>query len=235
MLQASFYDDFGNSLNGELGWGISSLNPIPYITDKAGDVKDATVTAAKKSYSGVKTAGQYVVDKACASTRDPYIQAAMIASAAVPSGYTQAAAAGYAATGAACALLYPPGAPPMPPVPGGGTAALTQAYPMMFAKANFSVFKPKAPAAPALPSGTIAAFDAKRGGYRVAIPAGLSGPALFTEVGVQATKPAGAQLVDLKTFESETGATPWFKKPVVLGGIGLGVLALVAGGYAITR
>jgi hypothetical protein len=91
---------------------------------------------------------------------------------------------------------------------------------------------------PKVPPGTIAAFDPKRGAYRVAVPGlpGFSAPAAFTEVGTQSSPPPGAQLVDLKTFETETGtAKPWFKKPLVLGGIAAGALVLGGGAYMLMR
>lgn len=221
MLQANLYDD------NALGWGISSLNPISAAKDAAGYVKDKAVTA-----------GTWVVDKSCASTRDPKVQVAMAAAAAVPSGYTQATAAGYVATGAACAALWPQDIPAIPGPPLDPTMMDLSQFPAVkFMRADFNATKPTVYDHRVIP-GTIAAFDPKRGAYRVAVPGlpGLSAPAAFTEVSASATKPDGAQIVPLKTFEAQTGtAKPWYKKPLVLGGIAAGVLVVGGGSYLVFR
>jgi hypothetical protein len=162
----------------------------------------------------------------CAITTNPKVQLIATGTAALsPDPTTKTIAMGVTAVGAACGAFLPADLPTPAPIPKPPTL-LTK----------LTALKPSKPV---LPAGTIAAFDPKRGGYRVAVPRGLSGfgaAAAFTEVGVQSSPPAGARLVALKTFDQETGtAKPWFKNPLVLGGIGAGVVAAGVGGYFVLR
>lgn len=230
MLQASLQDNFGNSigLDGELGIGLPKVvtRSIDFVKDKASAGSDA-----------VKSAGSWVIDRTCALATDPKVQAGAAAAALYPSGYSQAGAAGVAATAAACSALRPPTFPGPPlqtlPTPWRMTASVMKPV------ASFVQRPPAAPTAPAIPAGSIATFDKKRGGFRIAVRAGLSGfgaEAAFTEVGVQSTLPANVRLVDTKTFDKETGtAKPFYKRPLVIGGIVAGVLVLGVGGYALSR
>lgn len=217
MLNVQLYGD------DDLGWPGFVDDAIDWVVDKASDAGGA-----------IQDGASWVVDKACATARDPKFMAATAGAAAIPTGVSQAAAGIAAGTSAACMILVPPGGPsiPAPPVKTFPLPTLVLERQMMFRP-------PAPPAPPALPAGTIAAFDAKRGGYRVAVPSGLAGfaaAASFTEVGTQASLPKGARLVDLVTFKKDTGnEPPWFKRPMVLGGIGLGVLVLAGGGYMALR
>jgi hypothetical protein len=246
MLQANLYDariDDDFDLGGDLGW----WNPVDTAKDVGGFIKDKTVAAAEATYSGVKTAGQWTVDKVCSSTMDPKVQAAAAGAALVPSGYSQAAGGAVMATGAACAAFYPADMPQPQPTPAESYVTplkmsitpVSDFYKSRMPPKTSSAPVPSAVPSPAVAPGTIAAFDPKRGAYRVAVPGlpGFSAPAAFTEVGTQASPPPGAQLVDLKTFVAQTGGDtrPWFKNPLVLGGIAAGALVLGGGAYMLTR
>lgn len=239
MLQATLQDEFGNSLSGEFdGWSSPLKKAYNATTDFVSD---------KAKSAGRATAGTYkkYLDKVCPVVNDPRVQATAAAASLSPEPYSQAAGRATQGAGMACGVLRPPKAPSygpeQNPLPSqGGTygqwppAAIAAAAAASKAhKAALTVAK-----APSLPSGSIATFDPKRGAFRIAVPAGLSGfgaEAAFTEVGTKAD-PGGALLVDLKTFEKETGtAKPFFKKPLVLAGIGAGVLVLGVGGYMLAR
>jgi hypothetical protein len=94
------------------------------------------------------------------------------------------------------------------------------------------------------PAGSIQARTAS-GSFRVAVPAsqaaGLGGPALalgaaaFFEVSPRPTAATGVRLVSEKEFDNKTGATPFFKRPLVLASIGLGVVGAGVGGYFLLR
>lgn len=220
MLKATLRDNLGNSLHGgDLG-GL-----IDFIEDFGSGL--ANLPGAIAGVPGAVAANAL---KVCDLANDPRVQTGAAVGAAIPTGVTQGAATTVAATSAGCAVLNPSPSP-LPPL----QQLPTMASSTIFRKIEF---KPR-PVAPAIPAGSIAAFDPKRGAFRIAVPAGLSGfsaaPAAFTEIGTK-SDPGGALLVDLKTFEKETGtAKPWYKRPLVLGGIGLGVVALGAGGYALSR
>lgn len=232
MLQARLYEEFGNSLGGELGisWG--------------GALR--TVSGGIASGYGYVSAGtNYVVDKTCSLVTDPRVQTAATFAAMYPDPYSQSAAAAVKVGSVACGTLRPPSAPPPPPAQ-GSSEYVSQSTPAVYSRIvgtyTSAATPTSAPRTPAIPTGSIAAYDPKRGGYRVAVPgpprlSGLAGlAAAFTEVGVQANLPPTARLVSLKTFDEETGAAkPWYKKPLVLAGIGAGVLALGAGAVVLKR
>lgn len=207
--------------DGDLGW-----QPWDAAKDAAGWIADKSRDAG----SAVYDAGSWVVDKTCSAATDPRVQGVAIASSQLPSGYTQIGAGVVMGVGGACMIFKPSGAPPPP---SGGPPLSTPSTLSLNLFPPLVKFTP-----PALPAGTIAAFDAKRRMYRVAVPSGLSGlaaAASFTEIAAQTAPPAGARLVDLATFKDDVGERPWFKKPLILGGIGAGVLAAGVGGYLIFR
>lgn len=229
MLQATLNDSPVDEFS-DLGW----WNPVDTVKDAGSYIKKKAVSSAKASYSATKTAGAFILDKTCGAATDPKVQATAAAAALIPSGYSQAGAAGVAATGAACSVFYPSNVsiPAIPADGGGATLPLPMMMPQMFRAVTTM------PVRPAVVPGSIAAFDPKRGGYRIAVPglSGLSGPAAFTEVAVQASVPPGVQEVPLKTFETQTGtAKPWYKNPLVLGGIAASVLVVGGGGYMFMR
>lgn len=221
-------------MSGDLGFSITgSLKTAGgFISDKAGT-----------GYDAIKDAGSYVLDKTCSLVTDPRVQTVATVGAMYPSGYTQAGAGVVAAGTMACAAFGPStGQSPVQTDTGYKMLSIPAGYTSVVA-ATYTAARTSAPRTPAIPTGSIAAYDPKRGGYRVAVPgpprlSGLAGlAAAFTEVGVQANLPATARLVSLKTFVAETGAAPkpWYKKPLVLAGIGAGVLALGVGAVVLKR
>ena len=225
MRQALISDHRGSMIlqgDGELGF-----QPFDAIVD-AGEF---VIDKVKDAGGAIVDAGGWVVDKACAVAVDPKFQAAAGVTALIPSGFTQVGAAIAAGTSASCMIFKSPS------LPAGQPSPAPAPNPLLLMAGSIKL--QKAPLAPSLPAGSIAAFDPKRGGYRVAIPRGLSGfgaVPTFTEVGVQTEQPVGARLVSLDTFVKETGeAKPWFKNPLVLGGIGAGLLAVGVGGYFLMR
>lgn len=85
------------------------------------------------------------------------------------------------------------------------------------------------------PAGSITAYDPAIAAYRVAAPLGLSGTATYREVATVASKPAGAALVPLPTYQAQTGTRPWYRSWKVWAGVGLGAAAVGGGALALRR
>ena len=89
------------------------------------------------------------------------------------------------------------------------------------------------------PQGSIQAWDPKLGKWRIAVPAGslseLGAPPAYTEVAQTATQAAGVQVLKLTDWLVSTGQQPWYRTPLGIGGIVVGSLAVVAGGWALIR
>jgi len=96
-----------------------------------------------------------------------------------------------------------------------------------------------APGAPeTYPTGTITAFSAKRGVWRIAVPIGLAGLAQAThqEIAPAAQAPAGVPQVQESKLEAQTGqAAPIYTKPWFWAAVGGGVLVLGGGAYLLLR
>lgn len=212
------------------------------IKSAASSAASAVSSAGSSVASGVSSGAHAVYDgaaavaaKTCGLVSNPYMQTAAGIAATSGSPYAMTAGGAVKFANSVCGIAYPTPMP-APPIPMPGPNPLPPSY----GGPGMVQYPQPAPAQAQqkIPAGSIAAFDAKRGGYRVAIPAGgLSGPrAAFMEVGVSATKPASAQLVDLKTFDTQTGTkSSWYKNPWVLSGIGVGVVALGGGAVLMSR
>lgn len=73
----------------------------------------------------------------------------------------------------------------------------------------------------------IAAFDAKKGVYRIAVPRGVGATeATHTEVGTSATPPADARVVSIEEFKKLVGEKNVMKGILIGAGIAVGVVGL---------
>jgi hypothetical protein len=230
MLQAELRDSAGNALakyDGELdGW----------MSDAWDATKDFAQTAYEKSGDAISKAANYAWDKTkqaagayygtlCKLTSNAYVQQAAGAAMLVPDPTTQATAGLVKTAGMACNMMYPPKAPGMPAPP-----VLPTVPPGGFAP----MLPPSAMAQ--IPRGSLATLAPEKGGYRIAVPVGLSGPAAYREVGVTKTIPAGAQVVSSKDFDAQTGAKkPLTQRPLFWGAVAVGTVAVVGGGYMLAR
>ena len=101
-----------------------------------------------------------------------------------------------------------------------------------------------------LPAGSITAFSTKTGMWRVAIPVGTTMPpqtsgladifglgadATFTEVPAVASPPPSATQVPENDFETKTGTTPLFKKPLFWVAVAGGLIVLGGGAMLLFR
>ena len=122
----------------------------------------------------------------------------------------------------------PPPAPGMPP---GGVQTRVGVYTGAISPAS---------GVASYPPGTITAFSAARGAWRIAVPkgAGLGGAQLgqgFTEVGSQKAQPAGATVIPENMFDKETAGKPWYKNWKYLVPIGVGVVGVGTGAVWLAR
>jgi hypothetical protein len=100
------------------------------------------------------------------------------------------------------------------------------------------------------PEGTIAAFDATVGQYRIAIPVGTQLPTQLgafgaldlgatepthNEVALDLTVPPQVPVVPLRTLQIQTGTLPLHKNPKFWIAIGVGVVVVSGGGYVLYR
>lgn len=206
-------------MQGELG------GPFDFI----GDIVSAPVDAVKWVAGGIK-------DVTCGIATSGVGRLA--STGAMASGNPYGIAAGAAGMFAAnmCAS-GDSGAPPPTPAPGGSAPTS-----MFFANQVVDRYRPPSttsipPATTPPTTATIAAFVPKKGHYRVAVKAGVSGLGSplgqgYREVGTSTTPPAGAQLVPLVQYEKMV-KRPWYRRwqtyaiaggVVAAGGVGLVVL-----------
>lgn len=125
--------------------------------------------------------------------------------------------------------------PPPAPSPLPRNAVVLPFFPMKTAYPVSSTAK--------LPAGAVQART-KTGMYRIAVPtqfaSQLGGPAVslgaaFHELPPRSTPTTGVMLVSESNLESKTGTQPFYKKPLVLGGIAAGVAVLGGGAWWMSR
>lgn len=98
-----------------------------------------------------------------------------------------------------------------------------------------------APAPKATATKGITTFD--KGLWRRAVPTGLSAAAglgggfgePYREVAPATARQGADTLVDVKTFEKQTGTRPWYRKPLVWAAIAGGAAAIGGGAYLVMR